>query len=106
MSLITFRSSTQGSVIMFGDNAKQLLAAMALPESGEMTTAELTAKIALLKAAIDADKTHNAIVWPEEQDGDIDKEQPIIIHFSQRAAPMLQLMERCLAAAETIRWPA
>ena len=106
MSLITFRSSTQGSVIMFGDNAKQLRLAMDLPESGEITTAELPAKIARLKAAIDADKVQNAIVWPEEPDDDIDKDLPIIIHFSQRAAPMLQLMERCLTAGESIRWPA
>ena len=55
---------------------------------------------------MDADKTVNPIVWPEEQDADIDKEAPVVIRFSQRAAPMLQLMERCLAATETIRWPA
>ena len=106
MSLITFRSPTQGSVIMFGENAQQLLAVLGLPATGEMTTAQLPALIARLKAAAATDKTHNPIVWPEESDPDTDKEAPVLIYFSQRAAPMLQLMERCLAATETIRWPA
>jgi hypothetical protein len=106
MSLITFRSPTQGSVIMFGDNAQQLLSALSLKKAGEITTAELPAMIEQLKAAMAADKAHNPIVWPEENNPDIDKEAPVLIHFSQRAAPMLQLMERCLAATETIRWPA
>lgn len=106
MSLITFRSPTQGSVIMFGENAQQLLTALGLPDAGEITTAALPTLIARLKAAATADKTHNPIIWPEENDPDADKDAPALIHFSQRAAPMLQLMERCLAATETIRWPA
>ena len=106
MSLITFRSPTQGSVIMFSGDAKQLLSALGLPESGEITTAQLPALIARLQAAMEADKTVNPIVWPEEQDADLDKEVPVVIRFSQRAAPMLQLMERCLSATEAIRWPA
>jgi hypothetical protein len=106
MSLVTFRSPTQGSVIMFGDNARQLLAILGLPAAGEMTTAELPALIASLKAAATMDKMKHPIVWPEENDPDADTEAPVPIHFSQRAAPMLQLMERCLAATETIRWPA
>ena len=105
MSLITFRSATQGSVIMFPVDAKQLLTVLMLPERGELACAQLPACITQLKAAIEADKVNHPIVWPEEQDDDIDKEQPIIIRFSQRATPMLQLMERCLKATESIRWP-
>ena len=106
MSLITFRSPTQGSVIMFGGDAEQLLSALDLPESGEITTGQLPNLIARLQAAMQTDKVHHPIVWPEEQDADIDKDAPVVIRFSQRAAPMLQLMERCLAATETIRWTA
>ena len=91
---------------MFGNDAEQLLSALGLPESGEITTAQLPALIARLQAAMEADKTVNPIVWPEEQDADLDKEVPVVIRFSQRAAPMLQLMERCLSATEAIRWPA
>lgn len=105
MSLITFRSPTQGSVIMFGDNAQQLLSTLGLDAAGEITTAELPALIARLQAAMTTDKEQNPIVWPEEPDADIDQDVPVIIRFSQRAAPLLQLMERCLAATETIRWP-
>ena len=91
---------------MFGDNARQLLAILGLPAAGKMTSAELPALIASLKAAAATDKMQHPIVWPEESDPDTDKEAPVPIRFSQRAAPMLQLMERCLAATETIRWPA
>lgn len=106
MSLITFRSPTQGSVIMFGDNAKQLLSVLNLPDSGEISTADLPKKIACLKNAMNSDKSNNPIIWPDDQDTDNVEEASVTIHFSQRAAPMLQLMERCLAATETIRWPA
>lgn len=109
MSLITFRSPTQGSVIMFPADAKQLLRVLALPERGELTSAQIAACITQLKAAIAADKAQHPIVWPETQDDDMvetDPEAAIIIRFSQRATPMLQLMERCLAATETICWPA
>ena len=66
MSLITFRSPTQGSVIMFGEHARQLLSALNLPVAGEILTAELPAMIARLKAAIEADKLHHPITWPDE----------------------------------------
>lgn len=105
MSLITFRSATQGSVIMFPVDAKQLLTVLMLPERGELACAQLPACITQLKAAIEADKVDHPIVWPEEQDADIDEDRPAVIRFSQRATPMLQLMERCLKATESIRWP-
>lgn len=106
MSLITFRSPTQGSVVMFGENAQQLLSALNLPAAGEILAAELPTMIARLQSAIETDKLHHPIIWPDESDPDFDKKAPIAVHFSQRATPMLLLMERCLAATETIRWPA
>lgn len=106
MSLITFRSPTQGSVIMFSDNAKQLLAALGLPEAGEMTTAELPAMIERLQQVIAVDKNANPVIWPEDLNAEETMNAPVVIRLSQRAAPMLLLMERCLAATETIRWPA
>ena len=106
MSLITFRSPTQGSVIMFGQDAQQLLAALDLPEAGEIMTAQLPALIRRLQQVIAVDKHTNPVIWPEDLNVDDDKEAPVVIRLSQRAVPMLQLMERCLAATETIRWPA
>ncbi len=106
MSLITFRSPTQGSVIMFREDAHHLLSILSLPESGEITTAEIPEQLSKLKAAIATDKTRNPVIWPEENNPDIDTQTPALIHFSQRATPMVHLMERCLAATETIRWPA
>lgn len=105
MALITFRSPTQGSVIMFGKDAKQLLMALDLPESGEIMTAELPALIKRLQQVISVDKSANPVVWPEDLNAEEDKDAPVVIHLSQRAVPMLQLMERCLSATETICWP-
>ena len=106
MALITFRSPTQGSVIMFGHDAQQLLAALNLPDSGEMTTAQLPALVTRLQQIIEVDKSANPVIWPEDLDTEDDMNAPVAIHLSQRAIPLLQLMERCQAATETIRWPA
>jgi hypothetical protein len=106
MSLITFRSPTQGSVIMFGQDAKQLLAALNLPASGEIMTAQLPALITQLQQVIETDKRANPVIWPEDLNTEEDTDAPVLIRLSQRAAPMLQLMQRCLSATETITWPA
>lgn len=91
---------------MFGDDAKQLLTALNLPESGEIMTAQLPALIQRLQQIIAVDKSANPVVWPEDLNTEVEQEAPVVIHLSQRAVPMLQLMQRCLSATETIRWPA
>lgn len=91
---------------MFGDDAKQLLAALGLPESGEIMTAELPAMITRLQQVIATDKNANPVIWPEDLNAEEAQDAPVVIRLSQRAVPMLQLMERCLSATETIRWPA
>ena len=104
MSLIKFQSPTQGSVIMFGDDATALLSVLDLPEHGEMTTAQLPGYLARLKTAINTDKAANPVIWPELLLTEEEKNEPVIVRFSQRAAPMVQLLERCISATETIRW--
>lgn len=104
MSLIKFQSPTQGSVIMFAGNAQHLLDTLGLPERGEITAEQLPRLISLLQEAIHNDQSQNPIIWPDKSDQDIDTEAPALIHFSQRASPMLHLMERCLASSETIQW--
>ena len=104
MSLVKFQSPTQGSVIMFGENAQTLLETLNLPIQGEMTTAQLPAYMARLKAAIEADKASNPVIWPEDLNTEHDENAPVIVRFSQRAAPMVQLMERCISATEPISW--
>lgn len=106
MSLFKFQSPTQGSVIMFGKDAEILLNTLGLSDTGEMTTAQLPGYLQRLKTAIEADKVANPVIWPEALNAEEEIDAPVIVHFSQRAAPMAQLMERCLAATETIRWPA
>ena len=91
---------------MFGNDAKQLLAALDLPDAGEIMTAQLPALITRLQQIIYVDKNANPVIWPEDLDAEADMDAPVVIRLSQRAVPMLQLMERCLSATETIRWPA
>ena len=104
MSLIKFHSPTQGSVIMFGQDAQILLDTLGLANKGEITTAQLPAYLERLKTAIEADKASNPVIWPEDLDADEDLNAPVIERFSQRAIPMVQLMERCISATETISW--
>lgn len=106
MALTTFRSPTQGSVIMFGKDAKQLLMALDLPETGEIMTAQLPALITRLQQIIEVDKQANPVIWPEDLDSEQDENAPVQINMAQRAIPLLELMKRCLSATETIRWPA
>ena len=104
MSLIKFQSPTQGSVIMFGDDANTLLTTLSLPDHGEITSAQLPDYLARLKTAIDTDKAANPVIWPELLQTEEEKNEPVVVRFSQRAAPMVQLMERCISATETISW--
>ena len=104
MSLIKFQSPTQGSVIMFGEDAQTLLDTLNLPDHGEMTTAQLPSYLDRLKTAIEADKAANPVIWPEDLNAEEEENAPVIVHFSQRATPMVQLIERCISATETIRW--
>ena len=104
MSLIKFQSSTQGSVIMFGEDAQTLLNTLNLPAHGELTTAQLPGYLERLKTAIEVDKAANPVIWPEDLNVEEDENAPVIVRFSQRAAPMVQLIERCISATETISW--
>ena len=103
MSLITFRSKNQGSVIMFPADAMKLLALLDLPETGTLLPDELSALMPRLATAIQTDQAQNPVIWPED-DSEHNEEPPQVIHFAQRAAPVMQLMARCLKASETIRW--
>jgi hypothetical protein len=104
MSLVRFQSPTQGSVIMFGRDAQQLLAALNLPESGEISSAQMPSLVTQLEGIIAIDKVANPIVWPEDLDAESDMNAPIEIQLAQRAAPVLQLLKRSLNANETITW--
>lgn len=104
MSLLKFQSPTQGSVIMFGEDAQTLLNTLNLAAHGELTTAQLPGHLEHLKTAIDADKAANPVIWPEDLNAEEEENAPVIVRFSQRATPMVQLMERCISATETISW--
>ena len=104
MSIVKFQSPTQGSVIMFGKDAEMLRVTLNLPEKGEMTAEQLPGYLARLRTAIEADKATNPVIWPEDLDSEPDENAPVIVRFSQRAAPMVQLMERCISVTEPLSW--
>lgn len=104
MSLLKFQSPTQGSVIMFGEDAQTLLNTLNLPSHGEMSIAQLPEYLKRLQAAIDTDKSANPVIWPELLQTEDEKDEPVIVRFSQRATPMVQLIERCISATEPIHW--
>ncbi|NCW89553.1 MAG: hypothetical protein EBV73_03195 [Rhodocyclales bacterium] len=51
-----------------------------------------------------ADKATNPVIWPELLQTEEEMNEPVIVRFSQRAAPMVQLIERCISATEPIHW--
>lgn len=89
---------------MFGQDANILLTTLGLPTHGEMSIADLPAYLERLKTAVNSDKTANPVIWPEELNAEEDLNAPVVVRFSQRAVPMMQLMIRCISATEPISW--
>jgi hypothetical protein len=101
--LFLFKSPACGDVIMFAQNGKDMLAVLGKhteDAKGIVTVAQLPDAIAALRAAIDADKAIPAKV-PDKPD-----EVPAGdgVRFSQRAVPLLEMLERSLKDKVPITW--
>jgi hypothetical protein len=107
--IITFRSPASSDVIMFGDVAHRMMRLMGKdPEpKGIVTVEQLPEAIALLKAAIAADKIEHA----GKQDEDLPQfevsesgvKRPYV-GLAQRAIPLLELLEWSLKERKPVVW--
>lgn len=103
--LVTFKSAASGNLVMFERNGKEILPLLGKnPEeaSGIVTVEQLPGAIAALRTAIAADKAMQAGQPADENDPETGVDHKITL--SQRAPPLLDLLERSLQEREPVTW--
>lgn len=107
--IVTFKSAACADVIYFGDVAQRLMALMGKDAGpkGIVTVEQLPEAIARLKAAIDADRErHLRLVQDEERGTETAEDggtRPAV-SLTQRALPLLALLEESLAEKKPVVW--
>lgn len=104
--IVTFKSSATADTLMFGDNAKQLLSLMgkSFDAKGIITLEQLPAAIDALKQAIAASREAERA---QPQDDDAEDRPPAMlmpVSLAQRAAPLVEQLERSLKAGQPVIW--
>jgi hypothetical protein len=103
--LVTFKSAASGDLIMFEKNAREILALLGKnPEEarGIVTVDQLPAAIAALRTAIAADKARQASLPVDENEPESEVARKVSLF--QRAAPLLEMLERSLQGREPVTW--
>jgi len=103
--LVTFKSAASGDLVMFERNGKEILPLLGKnPEEarGIVTVEQLPAAIAALRTAIAADKARQAGQPADENDTETGVDRKI--NLSQRALPLLEMLERSLQEREPVTW--
>ena len=100
--IITFQSPASGDVIMFGDVAKRMMKLMGKDETdkGIVTVEQLPDAIARIKAAIEEDKRQRAGV----QDEDLPQTEPDRSAHAQSSRPFVTLTQRAVPLLELLEW--
>ncbi|WP_018412730.1 DUF1840 domain-containing protein [Methyloversatilis thermotolerans] len=103
--IVTFKSRATADTLMFGENAEQLLQAIGKPfeARGIITLEQLPAAIAALKAAVAASRETERSV-AEDDDEDRPPAMLMPVSLAQRAAPLVEQLERSLQAGEPVIW--
>ena len=111
--IVIFQSPASGDVIMFGDVAKSMMKLMGKEptDKGIVTVEQLPDAIARIKAAIEEDKQQRAGRSPEElpqtePDGSSGRGQGSrpFVTLTQRALPLLELLEWSLKKKKPVVW--
>lgn len=103
--IVTFKSAAAGDVIMFGDNAKQMMKLMGKSpdDKGIITVEQLPDAIAGLRAAIDADKAARQAALDESDDPE-KRGMGASVSVAQRAVPLLELLEWAKRKGKPVTW--
>jgi hypothetical protein len=98
-----FKSKAAGDVIMLGPNGDQMLRLIGREPAakGIVEVPHMAAAIAALRAAVQADE---APVESDDDHGDQDAPGRGAITLRQRLWPVIDLLERSLAAGEPVVW--
>lgn len=108
--IITFKSRAAGDVIMFGDVAKRLLEIMGKDPSdqGIVTVQQLPEALARLKKATDEDRAARRAAQDRIDAGEGDEDDRVkganAVTLSQRAVPLIELLEYSLKADVPVTW--
>lgn len=107
--IVTFKSQASADVIYFGDVARRLMELMGkeATDQGIVTVEQLPEAIARLKAAIAADReAHRQLVQADEPGIETPPEggQRPRVSLTQRALPLLAMLEESLAAGKPVVW--
>lgn len=101
--IITFKSRAAGDVIMFGDVAKSMLKIMGKdPEDrqGIVTVEQLPDAISRLRRAIDEDKAKRQ-AQADDEDDEAGRNR---VSLTQRAVPLLELLQYSLRDEQPVTW--
>lgn len=107
--IIIFQSAAAGDVIMFGDVAKRMMTLMGKDQTdkGIVTVEQLPDAIARLRAAIEEDKRQRTGLQEEDlprtERGDGGGSRPYV-SLTQRAVPLLELLEWALKKKKPVVW--
>lgn len=101
--LITFKSKASGDVIMFGDVAKRLLEIMgkAPDDKGIITVEQLPEALARLRKAAEDDRKVQREVQGEEEP---QRSGGGFVSLSQRAVPLIELLEWSVKKGVPVTW--
>jgi hypothetical protein len=107
--IVTFKSAASADVIYFGDVAKRMMELMGKEpgDKGIVTVEQLPDAIAQLRAAIAADKErHRRHVLDDEPGTEAAENGGSRPHVSltQRALPLLAMLEESLAEKKPVVW--
>ena len=111
--IVIFQSPASGDVIMFGDVAKRMMKLMGKEptDKGIVTVEQLPDAIARIKAAIEEDKQQRAgrssedlpQTEPDGSGGRGQSSRPFVT-LTQRAVPLLELLEWSLKKQKPVVW--
>lgn len=107
--IVIFKSAACADVIYFGDVARVMMELMgkAAEPKGIVTVEQLPGAIAALKAAIEADKAQHRQQVLEEKRGSEDDGsggQRPRVSLTQRALPLVAMLEESLAGKKPVVW--
>jgi precorrin-4 methylase len=111
--IVTFQSKASGDVIMFGDVAHHMMQLMHkdITPQGIITVEQLPDALACLRAAVTRDKDEHARQVAEALDTQKDAIHDDDAHqatppvsLTQRALPLIELLERSLKKRVPVLW--
>ncbi|MDR2014377.1 MAG: DUF1840 domain-containing protein [Azoarcus sp.] len=114
--LITFKSKAEADVLMFGDDARQLIVLLGKDgkdAQGIVTVEQLPKAIVRLESAIEAERVQLNAKGADEREAEEEAEaeaghtgMAAPVNFAQRAWPLLNLLRCSQAADEPVTWVA